>query len=390
MAKAAGPLIGAIYFDTNVSRKMGKYLSAGWIQQLATDSRQSMTKLYVPQIVLDEWLWEIRRDCKESLGTIRAKQSELDRLCERSIVGLNLPRDEDVLKAVEDAHIRRIAALGLNPIPTAEGNLRSLLLRAIQKDPPFGSGDKGFRDAMIVETIRSHVSANHSGELVLVASEDEQVCKAIVGLASGGLSVRACAHDKLSETIVESLGAAEQEGRAHETQLALTFLNENRDMIFRYVLSRDISEAGLKYGRDEFDPLRRGTIRRINKVTPKNIETLMLKHGFLDSASPGEAVPIWFYVNVELDVTVEPLTFPFDERRISLGGSGELPPRTWASAPKKDENVVAETSVHVWGIAKKTADPSHPLTDLRIVEQDAFSAELVKDDAAAPAAEHKP
>jgi hypothetical protein len=366
-------LILGVYFDTNVMRKAGYLLSSPWVQQLCALACDLGIGLYLPRLVVEEWVFDICQKGLEALSQLRKNRDELNRWIGQEVIVLEHPSESEVVRALKTSYSSRLVAAGFQTIENATPDLQMLLTRAVEKVPPFQAGDKGFRDAVIVESILAHAAANHAAERVIVASEDAAFCKGVSALAQAALNIQTCDVGALNKTIEESLDETLQQLREHEAAVALEFLNDNRPIIFEHVHHCRISAWMLKLGRNELDPLWNATIKRVNSVEPQDIRNALPRHGFLAQPAGTKNIPILFSVVLSLNLTVSPVNPArlFGGPTIPLAAPAEVP-ETYFNDPKLpfvvESGITIEHELSLRATATRTDDAAHPLGDLRIVE----------------------
>ena len=366
-------VVRGVYLDTNAARKAGYLLSSSWVQSLCTQARDLSIGLYLPQLVADEWFYDLRQKGLAALSQIHSGKEQLARWTGKEVVTLKCMSENTLIEALRTGHGERLATAGFQIFPNANPDLQSLIERAVNKVPPFETGDKGFRDAIILESIARHIREKHGKDRVLVVSEDRAFRNGIGAVVNQGFRVQACGVEEVNRLIEESLDEAVKQLRTHEAAIALKFLNEHKDMIFEHVYRCQISERSLKFGRGDHDPLKDATIKRVNAVRPEEIKGALPKSGFL-SAPPGTTdIPILLSVSVNLDLTISQFNLArvFSWRSIPLTGPTELPDKPIGD-PDVPFNVESDISIEhlisLRAVATRTDDPDHPLDELRIVE----------------------
>lgn len=366
-------VVRAVFLDTNAARKAGFLLSSSWVQHLCRQAQDLSICLYLPQLVLDEWLYDLCERGSTKLAKLLESRDQLNELVGHEIITVTGVDEATLLDELKKAQVNRILAAGFQVVPNATPDLASLIKKAVQKVPPFEAGDKGFRDAVIIETIATQVAAHHRENRVVVVSADSAFCKGISAVSGKGLRIETCDVESVNARIEGALEDAVQKTREHEAAIALAFLNANKDVIYEHVRHCHISEWSLKYGRDVLDPLHNATIKRVNAVTPKEITGVLAKFGFLDAKPGTTGIPILFSVTVDLNLTITQMNPArlFGGKSIPLNAPSDLPDESLGD-PKLpftvEADVTIEHSVSMRAIATRADDQEHPLKDLRIVE----------------------
>jgi hypothetical protein len=198
-------------------------------------------------------------------------------------------------------------AQGFEVVPTPPLPFARLLAEAINKVPPFEHGDKGFRDAVIFETVAGDASGRHPGGYVLIVSNENWSPEVLQRLRAQGVDGEVVKlHEAptrlkalLQATIVAEIGRREK--------VATEFLERNRPLI----------EEAMKMARvrlepspfhplgDEDDMPKYGEIRYVESYRIGEITSAYPGLGDTEELRAQGRYPILFSVVVYLDVLVE-------------------------------------------------------------------------------------
>lgn len=144
------------------------------IDEIEVNDLYQYVKLIIPQLVISELRKQQIDDCAETV-----KNSRYTKVTEQVI---ELPQDyericDEVFNGTLDSFCKGVMKVEIAPYPPNEV-LQNLIQRAIKKDPPFEAkekeSDKGFKDALIWESLKEYKKKNVKDTIVLY-SKDKRI-----------------------------------------------------------------------------------------------------------------------------------------------------------------------------------------------------------------------
>lgn len=302
------PFPRAIYFDTSALRAAGHALRKPWMDDLRNMAKNFSLDLNIPELVMREWFVYLRRECINDLKKAIQIGTFLNEVLGHNPISVEEYDHDRICDLLAQHYLNQIKEAGFNIIPTASIDLKALLTESVEHVAPFTQKDKGFRDAVIVESIAEHAAATYDPCLIVVASSDSAFHKAMHRFKKRNVDVIITspseAFNELEKARVEVLGQFLE----HGDPTANEFLNGHKDMIFEAVRKAPIRIS--KYGLSTFLPsligneLKDATIHRINDARPSSIgrayPSMRPIHGKVEEGR----YCIQFTVEVELDLTI--------------------------------------------------------------------------------------
>jgi hypothetical protein len=144
-------------------------------------------ELAIPDIVASEILNKKLDDCEAYL---KEATSGLDRIAKLTLIEpVRLPNIEDLRLNLKSRFDRRVESLGASIIPVPSViDWTSLIEKAVSRRPPFSprseKGEKGFKDALILETL-IEVYKNSPGRVVVFVCADALLFKTACNQLAG-------------------------------------------------------------------------------------------------------------------------------------------------------------------------------------------------------------
>ena len=359
----------AIYFDTNSLLKAGEFLNRGEMPNLLGQARDFSIALHVVQLVLDERLLSLRESLLEKLCRARSDLTTVYRSMGQSgTARIDLPSEAELAKAVEDSYRARLQSAGITEVPTVCPSVDDLLSRALNKIPPFERGDKGFRDAIILDSIVAHATAEYRQGHVLVISSDAKFLEGAKLIGHGKLNLSGIDMTDAPGQLEQSLEAALKVIIEEEEQIALRLLQLNKDVIFENVKQRQVARSSIELGNSEFT---HATIKCVQAVRPADIAWAQPRRYFSTEANVGDRIPVLFGVGLYFDLVIsQSNTFLWNcGPGIPLEGETHLSPIGWQDFPEPqliEKTVYHEINVH----ATARVDEGGELVDLHILSDD--------------------
>lgn len=295
----------AIYFDTNALRKIPHTLHDPSFEAVVGFAKEFNCKLFLPEVAFDEWLHALVENLKSCLVRSQNDAKFLESLLDRPVLDHKKPDVEKIVAEFREKHVKRVEAAGIQIAATPKLDIDSLLTQAVEKVPPFESGDKGFRDAVIVETVAQHATGNYDNPRILLISYDKAVQKSKRRFTDRGIVAVICSAEKALDVLNESMTEAYKEFRAFIENGALEFLLDHQDFVFEFITTSEIGLSGLERMMREVRPIGLPRIRRLDAVRPIKIASASPGFPSLGVELPTDRFSFPFEVEVEFDLTIE-------------------------------------------------------------------------------------
>jgi hypothetical protein len=317
-----------VYFDANILRAARFDLKGRELLEIKAVADKHGVEMFVPELAFKEHVHYLEQQLHAALGKVRENAIAVGRFLDRQPLEVeDLPLNSETLATVKNVQRQRLEDSGISIIPTAAIPLEQLLDEAIAKVAPFQNSDRGFRDAVIVESIAAHASATW-GEchILLVSNErwDAQVldrCRKqsvraiLTNLAEG-------ARDLVKAINRFAFAAWEERQRR-----ALEFLRGYREMV----------EDHVRKARIELNPpprsLSTGSFDYSEVLAIKEVRVLDIEHAFpglrnAEALRAKQRYPMPFTVAVELDATVRRrnlgMYYPSERRVVSVADPSKV------------------------------------------------------------------
>ncbi|MBC8277178.1 MAG: DUF4935 domain-containing protein [FCB group bacterium] len=297
----------AVYFDTNILRSMNIYQNDPWFVEFVSFVKQEIEiEFYICDLIVSEYSYYllneiIKKNLSKFQNAYKSMSSYGIQLPDIEIGSLKLPAYKTFEKTVKDRLINRHFKI----INNHSINSELLLNESVNKYPPFESGDKGFRDAVILETYADHAKNTFEKPRIIVVSSDGAVTRSIDRFKRQRVEVEFVKKDDLLQELRSKLDSEVSNIIQQREKKLYSFIVDHEENIFDFVRNNDIeiTEWWLApYLRKENFS---GTIREILSIEPKKIEKIIEGvDGFRESV-PDDKNPIDIWVEVEVKIIVE-------------------------------------------------------------------------------------
>jgi PIN domain len=299
MAKVTRKRELKVCFDTNVlftqvASDLLRKQVADLLSVPVNDPNLSV-KWFLPEMVRDEREYQMRQKAQELLPSL----SKLER-----VIGHGLGITPEILKDRIAATIaQQLNQYGLTLLPLDSNTVDwgQLIQASVNRSPPFDAGEKekGFRDAVIVETFMQEVkrSPKTSSTCILaIVSEDALVRDAVRTKATGATNVRILTDLEELTSLVNTLASEVSEEYVAELQPkagAMFFTNSDDKTTLWYTWDLD------KSARERFKDALAEKPPGITRVTNKG-NFITLKPQFVSKAGQVITWQSLWRVNQEL------------------------------------------------------------------------------------------
>jgi hypothetical protein len=354
-----------IYFDANSLIKAGDRIDKQWIVDLRANAAMYHVTLAVPATALDEWVEYLAREGLTALNNLRVGAKRVGVLMGRGPLAFEEIPLAEFRKALREAHEKRVSDAGFDVLPLPQLDVATLVSEAVRGTAPFQSPDKGFRDAVILETIRAHADTQKKYRRIMIVSEDTQFIRGIQRITVLGITVESASPDDVLAKFMEGVDATAQAIAEEESKKALEFLNQHKDKVFERVRREEVTGWSLMYGQSI---LEQATILAVNNVRPIAIQDARPGFALFSNAVPEGRYPITYYVDIELDLTVKrpSLSWAFGGPRIKLETREiEEGPSMFDASRYVTEDITVKHSLSQYVTVIETGNPEAPYEDLQ-------------------------
>ena len=224
--------------------------------------------------------------------------------------------------------------MGITSVPTPAIDVRDLCLKCINRLPPFAESDKGFKDAVILETILQHAAEYHKGCHIMVVTGDAAFTDSRIEASfdEAGVALHVAQSSpqtvvgeavKMMQAMVRGAGLALF---AEESRRIEEFVKRHEKDVLAYVeASAQVTMPwlhGIWRSRrdDEHENLTNRTIERIDAVRLIGVESA---HRAVKETDDTTRVPCTIRVSVEVDVTTSTHN-PFAGPSVVLSDAAQL------------------------------------------------------------------
>ena len=302
-----------VVFDTSALLSENFPEMSASFRQLFETAESLNINLYIPEIVIRELEQKFMDKTDESINKIKNEYKKLKKIVQDKF-DLSAPKLEDirVVYAKEVQNLINSNKLRIIPMPSIKAD--ELIDKAIKRVPPFEGADKGFRDAMIIESIIAYGVSNKIKNFVFV-SFDKIFENGEIAMAAKSKGIGFHLEKRISdvnEMIFKLLGQVEQKFIKEREKRAIALLKTEEDEINEYLKTNfEITEydiSGLH-----------GIPLRMLEVKLVNIESAVLEE------KEDNKIGISFEAKVTVTMLVRSFGLGFglpEVRRFKIGESG--------------------------------------------------------------------
>lgn len=223
--------------------------------------------LYIPKIALKELEQLYIKDVLKQINQINKSYNKLKPYAQEQIF-IKLP-DEDYLIAVYEKNVMDLLEkYNIKVIESPSLITNDLIEKAIKYSPPFKEDDKGFKDALILESILLYASDKRLNSIILVSGDkifNSEEIKEDAKKNNINLIIMESL-EQVNNYISQHVNKTVREFRKKEEKEVISALNLIRDDIDNY-LKGNLEISFL----DIFDLGLSGTLQRITNAKLKNI-----------------------------------------------------------------------------------------------------------------------
>ena len=322
--KKSAPFPDAVYFDANSLLSTNHDLKSTNFLQFFEIAGKYLP-LYVPETAAREILERRTEDALECFNKARSLSARIN----AEVLVKEWQDEEKITLAVAKQQKNIFANFGITTIPVPDIDFKALHEKFIKKEPPFGKSDRGFKDAVILETIFEHaVKEKFKNILLVTADSGFDHHKIRDRFQKVGISVHVMGgkpDDLLKRTgehVEASLNREALNKFLEKQKRALNFVEQHKSEVFKFVLENaKMTASRLMFGNlletlegaDRLPPS--STIESVESVNPVSIEHAFV--GLTKEEPIDDRVTVSISVKCEFEVTIEYSTFV--EQQIPIG-----------------------------------------------------------------------
>lgn len=298
----------AVYFDTNSLHAKGSVyesLTSPNLLALREIASSSGLPLCIPEVVADELLDRLARRFREALQELRERAEFIADALNRAPLAVETVSLEENLSRLRKTYRERLVAQGFEIVATPRLPFDRLLAEAINKVPPFEHADRGFRDAVILETVASDASRRAPGGYVLIVSNENWSPEVLERLRAQGVDGDVVKVSEVATRLTALLEQSTIERMAQRDSVAKEFLGRHKNLIEEAIKKARVPLEPVFGPRvDDDDPLRHGELRHVTGYRMGEILSTYPGLGDDEELARQGRYPIFFSVAVYLDVVL--------------------------------------------------------------------------------------
>lgn len=168
-----------VILDTNIIFN-DFHLKGAKIKGLCESVKLTGDTVHIPKVVVDESINKYREKIEECKSAIDKAMSNFKRLA-GEVVGDNFMYEEfmkEESKQYADNFMKRLRELEINIIPYPSTSHQELVKRDLARKKPFQETGKGYRDALIWESVKSlcETSSSENPKIIFVNKNHKDFC----------------------------------------------------------------------------------------------------------------------------------------------------------------------------------------------------------------------
>lgn len=373
----------AIYLDANALIATPHTLETQPLAELVEMAAILRAGLFVPQIAAQEWLSHCCSDAVRQMNKVRGEAKQIGSLLGRKPLQIESIPDDDLRKVVRATQSARLETVGFKIIPTPQIQIEKLIDLFLEKTPPFGEGDKGFKDAVILETIFQHACQENSFDQIVVVSSDKVFGRQEVlsHFASRGVTAHVIdgtpqdlfprTNEKLKSmigraktTILDQMAKKDTDyAMQHEAEI-LAFVTKNATISMSLVKGYGLSQYGHEKGVND-QRLEHARIISIDKARPLRVESAFA-YGSSPRTPNDDRKAFLIIVQLEIDLTVARINV-FAEPKVLIDDAPALleEQHSWRY-PEVEESITVTRVIQVSASVSSVGFDTQEYQDLQL------------------------
>lgn len=363
-------LPNAIYFDANVLVKVPHSLKDPTLQAVAAFAKKFKRDLIIPEVAWQEWVRSLNEGCEIRLKRLADDAKHVGSVLGRNGLQVEALEWDNLFCDINKAHTERVEGAGFKIIPTPDLDVRELLAEAVCRKVPFEPRDKGFRDAVILETAGRHAKKTYEEPVILFISDDKAVLRSVKRLQEKDINAVICTPAEAATVLEDSLNTAQKEIERQDQEAALKFLNEHLGEISKFVKKSQIPLRSLER-RLQKDYFGVSLIKSIDGVELRKVQSASPGSPILRRDMDDDRYPFGFTIEVHFRLGVDM------QNPANLFSGPSVPldqPTTVSDLPRFEEpwmvhqEIAFDTSVYVDATVSTEGVETREFKDLQLVE----------------------
>jgi len=373
----------AIYLDANALIAVPHTLATQPFAEMMEMADILGAGLFVPQLAAEEWLSRCCSHAVRRMTRVADDAKQIGSLLDRKPLQVELISDDELLKAVRATQATRLQDVGVKIIRTPQISMDKMIDLFLTKAPPFGDGDKGFKDAVILETILQHACRDNNLEHIVIVSSDKIFShhSVISQFADTGTTVHVVdgapqdllprTNEKLRTMIDQARNAIMANKRAkavafakqHEAEI-LAFVSRNATISMSLVKGYGLRQYGRK--KDENDrKLQYARVVSIDSIRPLFVESASAYDAFPRKPDDGRKTFL-ITVRLEIDLTISRRNL-FAGPRVPIdNASALLDEQSRWRYPETEESITVKRDIQVSASVSAEGFDTDDFQDLRL------------------------
>ncbi len=175
MAETVRPMFPeALYLDANALRATPPTLDTQPMAEIAAFASNYSMGLFVPELAAREWIAHRTEITIRAMRRVVGDSRDLGQMLDRAPPKAKVIDDEELRRTVHAVQMRRLTQAGFEIIQRPKLDLAELIDVFVAKKPPFDDGDRGFKDAVILETVFAHACTSNSFANIVLVTGDKR------------------------------------------------------------------------------------------------------------------------------------------------------------------------------------------------------------------------
>jgi len=259
----------AILLDTNIFYRFVPFFTGFELKKILKLCNTLDIKTYTTELVIKELHHLCKKDIEQRRNTILGNTKHLKGygvLANENLTSLLKKQKVDLMNFLKN----QMQELGITIIPTPELSLKGLVDRAVSHVAPFESGDKGFKDTVILMTYLEHLASTKSKSAYILTTDkifNDEDAEKLANESNVELSVFIDMTEAI-DNLTQSLESEVKQYYATQENIIKEFLETELPKILEHIKNAGYSEHFLR--KSEQYPFN-ATLVKINDIQIKRI-----------------------------------------------------------------------------------------------------------------------
>ena len=270
----------AVFLDTNILEELPETLESGELSSLIAEAKEAKVKVYLSDIVAREW---ITHRLEKLLKNMEGAKKDLDHLRKyfNNTPDLKPPEASDIVKSIFRITVKHIKNSGLRVLGPPKVSVRRITHRAVYKQAPFRSSNRGFKDELVVLTMLKLLRNWNYKSVVLISKDSDFSQKDLQDRFKdfGARLIVVKSIEKARRLLSEKLDKAWQDYYGKLREEVREIADHNWDQISEAIITKveehGVSEYGITWSFSGQKKLSTGCeVKRVVNVEPNRIERI--------------------------------------------------------------------------------------------------------------------